>query len=279
MAILFNSLLEQNGLPLKDVRLLRHKDRRAEKGKTPYELWQYDRKKFDRYQYIQNPKRRQYLKAKYWASFVGTPNSQTLFVGLFRVTYAGLSREDIPRVFMAGIDKAGTCDVYETVLDNRLKEFVGRLYIQWGAGSLAWVQRADKNNKPISELHSRLKEPEFPGFLTFMETLSKVKAEALPKSWIDILKISRGVYLLTCPSTKEQYVGSASGADGFWGRWQVHARTGQGDAIQLKSREPSDYQVSILEVFGTSTLDDEIIHLENRWKQKLRTKEMGLNGN
>ena len=55
-------------------------------------------------------------------------------------------------------------------------------------------------------------------------------------------------------------------------RWPV-------DSVRLKSRERSDYQVSILEVVGTSTTDDEIIKLEYRWKEKLRTKEMGLNGN
>jgi hypothetical protein len=49
--------------------------------------------------------------------------------------------------------------------------------------------------------------------------------------------------------------------------------------VKLRSRAPSDYQVSIREVVGTSTADDEIIQLENRWKEKPRTKEMGLNGN
>jgi hypothetical protein len=74
-------------------------------------------------------------------------------------------------------------------------------------------------------------------------------------------------------------MGKASGQEGFWNRWCEHAKTGYGDAVKLKSREPSDYQVSILEVVGTSTTDEEIVHLENRWKEKQRTKEIGLNGN
>jgi hypothetical protein len=128
-------------------------------------------------------------------------------------------------------------------------------------------------------LRPELKEPDFPGFLLFISNLSKIQSETLPRGWRDILKISRGVYLLTCPKTKEQYVGKASGQEGFWNRWREHAKTGYGDAVKLKSREPSDYQVSILEVVGTSTTDDEILNLENTWKKKLRTKEMGLNGN
>ena len=36
----------------------------------------------------------------------------------------------------------------------------------------------------------------FPGFLNFIESLSKL--DSLPASWITSLKSSRGVYLLTC---------------------------------------------------------------------------------
>ena len=46
MPIMFNSLLENAGIELNNVRLLRHKDQRAEKGRTPYELWRDDRPKF-----------------------------------------------------------------------------------------------------------------------------------------------------------------------------------------------------------------------------------------
>jgi hypothetical protein len=279
MPIFFNSLLVQSKLSLKDVRLLRHRDTRADKGKTPHELWSGDRSAFDRYQSVQKPDRRQQLNAKYWASFVGLPDNQTLFVGLFRVKYTGLSKQDMPKVHTSGVDPAGTHDIYRLTLDDRLKEFTGKLFIGWGAGARSWVQRADKQDKVIAELRPKQKDPDFPGFLKFISQLSRIQAETEPRSWRDILTISKGVYLLTCPKTKEQYVGSAKGNEGFWGRWQQHAKTGKGDAVKLKSRDRSDYQVSILEVVGTSTTDDEIIHLENRWKEKLRTKEMGLNGN
>jgi hypothetical protein len=47
----------------------------------------------------------------------------------------------------------------------------------------------------------------------------------------------------------------------------------------LTSREPSDYQVSILEVAGTALAENDIVKLEQRWKAKLQTSQMGLNGN
>src|SRR5262245_9114638 len=78
MPILFNTLLEAAGLPLAEVRLLRHQDKRAEKGRTPYELWRDNRPQFDLYQSTQSIDNESRLRAKYWASFLGTPAGETL---------------------------------------------------------------------------------------------------------------------------------------------------------------------------------------------------------
>ena len=71
--------------------------------------------------------------------------------------------------------------------------------------------------------------------------------------------------------------GSASGSVGFHGRWLSYARDGHGGNVGLKSRDPSDYQVSILEVVGSLATTDEILKLEDLWKRKLQSREMGLN--
>ncbi len=55
--------------------------------------------------------------------------------------------------------------------------------------------------------------------------------------------------------------------------------TGHGGNVALKSREPSDYQVSILEVAGSYANIDDILKMEARWKQKLQSQEMGVNRN
>jgi hypothetical protein len=157
------------------------------------------------------------------------------------------------------------------------EDLVGKLFMDWGAGYRTWVQRADRKNKAIKELCTEFKEPEFPGFLNFVESLSKL--DKLPKGWIEALRSSRGIYLLTCPKTKEQYVGEASGATGFWQRWQGYAQTGHGGNVALKSRDPSDYRVSILEVAGTAATIDDISKMERLWKAKLQSTEMGLNRN
>ncbi len=272
-------LLREADIPLGDVRLLRHKDQRAAKGRSPYELWRDDRALFESYQSAQSIDNRPRFKAPHWASFVGTPDDATLFVGFYGAEYRGLLEQDRPIPHMEGIDKAGSCDVYELTPDNRFSDLVGRLFIEWGPGKRSWVQRADSptGNKLITELRTAFSEPDFPGYLQFMSVLSKL--DALPPGWKAALRASKGIYLLTCPKTKEQYVGSATGEHGFWGRWQDYVQTGHGGNVALKSRDPSDYQVSILEVAGTASTTDEIIGMEVLWKSKLQSREMGLNRN
>src|SRR5437588_5036002 len=53
MPIMFNTLLKDVGLDLADVRLLRHKDQRAAKGRSLYELWRDAHQQFDLYQTTQ----------------------------------------------------------------------------------------------------------------------------------------------------------------------------------------------------------------------------------
>lgn len=274
---MFNTILREAGIDPEDVRLIRHKDNSAKKGRSPYELWRDDRQKFEQYQSAQTLVNRKKLNALFWAVFVVNHEDKSVFAGLYAVHYHGLLEEDTPMPTNDDIAKAGSLDAYDLTLADSLCDFVGKLYIDWGPGALAWIQYADRHNKPVTELHPEFCEPEFPGFLNFIEPLSKLGK--LPATWISALKNTCGVYLLTCPKTKELYVGSASGKEGFWGRWQNYFDTGHGGNILLKSREPSDYQVSILEVAGTSVTLDDLHLMEGRWQIKLQTREMGLNLN
>ncbi|MGH6872846.1 MAG: GIY-YIG nuclease family protein [Rhizomicrobium sp.] len=278
MAMLFNSILTQEGIEPSETILVRHQDMRAEKGRTPFELWRFDRPAFDAYQTHQNPDRRsRFQRATYWASFVATPAGETLFAGVYRAAYVGLLDHDRPKPHMPGVDEAGSCDVYRLEPLPAFDDLAGRLTIEWGDGARAWIQRAELQNKPVAELRQRDADPEFPGFLNFMSPLSQI--EALPLTWIATFKASRGIYLLTCPKTREQYVGMAAGQSGFWGRWIEYKQTGHGGNVALKSRDPADYQISVLEVAGTAATDADIAAMETRWKLKLQSRDMGLNRN
>jgi len=277
MPIMLNTILRETGISLAGIRLLRHKENRAARGRTPYELWRDNRAQFELYNLTQSLQNESKLRASHWAVFLGTPSDETLFVGLYLVKNHKLLQEDRPRPHMDGVDKAGSCHTYDLTLEQKLSDLIGRLVIDWGRGDRAWIQRADRQDKQVIELRTGFKEPDFPGFLNFIQPLSKLGK--FPKSWITALQSSRGVYLLTCPKTKEQYVGSATGGDGLWGRWQAYVQTGHGGNLGLKSRDPSDYQVSILEVAGTSATTEDIQEMEGRWQRKLQSQEMGLNRN
>lgn len=47
--------------------------------------------------------------------------------------------------------------------------------------------------------------------------------------------------------------------------------------VALKSRDPNDYLVSILETVGSAATIPDLLHLEVTWKDKLMRRELGLN--
>jgi len=152
MPIMFNSILQEAGLSLADVRLIRHKDKNASRGRTPYELWRDNRSLFEYYQSTQSIPNRKKFTALYWAVFIVNLSNDTMFARLYGVKYRGLLKEDTPKPHMEGIDKAGSYDIYDLTLLETLNEFIGKLYIDWGPAALAWVQYAERNNKPVIEL-------------------------------------------------------------------------------------------------------------------------------
>jgi hypothetical protein len=275
MPLTFKAALVDAGIDPKTVRLLRHKDSKADYGRTPYDMFRNDRAAFELYQSHQSLKRRAHLKADHWAVFVGTSDKRTLFCGLYASRYVGIGDRDVPSPHREGkIDRAGHYDLYELNLLDALRTYSGVLFVDWGDSPRQWVQR--RTDKVITELYREFRELEFPGSSKFIKRLSEI--ESLPRGWVAVLREQRGVYLLTCPDTREQYVGKASGAEGFWGRWQDYLRDGHAGNIRLRNRV-SDYQVSILETVGNAMTDAELSELETRWKEKLQSREMGLNAN
>jgi hypothetical protein len=279
---LFNDYLEKLEISPSDVRLLRHQENN-ESRRSSYSLWVESAEKFNRYQQIQATSQRSKFAADYWASFVVTPDAKTLFVGLFKTQFVCQKPQDYYYPFDEKIlsqEHALIVDQYSCTLLPESEILVGKLIVDWGPGTRSWVQKANSDagvNKPIIEIREKFSEPDFPGFQNFIITLANIPK--MPSTWNAILSSSYGIYLLTCPKTKEQYVGQAYGENGFLGRWLQYARDGHGGNIGLKSRNREDYQVSILEVCGSSTTKAEIDALESLWKRKLQSREMGLNRN
>lgn len=272
----FSDLLVVNGLNPSEVRLLRHRDNRY-KGQSPYVMWRDNRPAFEEYQRTQGFGDQAKLNLQFWASFVGLPNKETLFVGIYAADYLGATPTDRTHPATGAVIPAGSCNHYALTQQTQMAEAAGRLVINWGEGFRAWIQRADRKPKPVIEYRKEFSEPDFPGFSRIILKLSEI--DIMPLSWAATLASTRGIYVLTCPRTREQYVGSTVGAAGFVGRWKQYAASGHGGNVGLKSREASDYQISILETVGSAATDADILALESLWKQKLQSREMGLNRN
>ena len=280
LALTFTTLIDIAGLPRKDVRLLRHKDGRYKGFPSIYALWRDHRARFDGYQETQAFGDEPDLRAPYWASFVGRPGStETLFVGMYRADLIGPLPDDRDHPVTGGTEPKGSCNLYDVTAMVDLSEYIGRLWVEWGNGYRQFVHRIDgsRPGKPIVELRRSFSEDAFPGFDALILTLAEINT--IPASWMAALTATRGIYLLTCPRTREQYVGMASGAGGFLSRWREYAVTGHGGNVALKGRDPSDYRVSILETIGSAGTTNELLAMEARWKSKLQSREMGLNRN
>ena len=142
-------------------------------------------------------------------------------------------------------------------------------------GKLAWRQKAREHNKVILEIRPKAKEEPFPPYVYFLRRLGDLRN--IYPSWAARLKERKGVYLLTFDDGM-QYVGSATGEEGFWRRWQDYLATGHdGNRILIHDqRDARNAMVSILEVSGSAQTEREIINQEMRWQQKLGTRAKRL---
>jgi len=153
----FNETLIEAGFDLRDIRLLRHTDQREQVGTeptpSPYELWCDQPEQWDRYNETHGLRYAHLENWRYWASFLATPGGETMFVGIYEVH----GRRPLEqRAWMPGRGfwaEAGTRDLYTLTLDGRLRDLIGRLYIDWGDGQQrVWAQRADRQDKRITRI-------------------------------------------------------------------------------------------------------------------------------
>ena len=278
MPFRFNMLLEEAGIAPSDVRLLRHQPKVG--SKSLLDVWRTNRPLFESFQSEQDATKRAHLDARYWACFVGTWDGRTVFTGIYGIGAPTLMSEDIVSPISNNLEAAGTVHRYPCERLDCLAAYEGKLYVDWGGGASgkrAWIQRANTQNKVVSELHLASTEMPFPGLMELTQPLSTLSD--VPSSWILQLSPAKGVYLLTCPDDGSQYVGSATGNGGFWSRWSEYRRNGHGGNVALKERGPRDYIVSVLQVAGSKDTDDDILASEARWKKKLQARMFGLSRN
>jgi len=263
------------------IRLVRHADQR-------WDLKEMIRRGFFG-PYESHQEKPKFHGIDYLLTFLGERGSRSRFLGCKRI----LSEHNEPRP--PGPDYPYpdmTFGPYwydlETVAG--FEDLEDRLVIDWGTGTRTWVQEfPPKTPKRVIEILPRGHVRDFPGYddviLSFEELARLVGNPDANRSWHLALKAVAGIYLITDLKRGNQYIGSASGSEGLLARWSSYASTKHGGNKELKELVEShpeahlDFQFSILRTLPLTMTPKEVVAMESIYKQKLGTREHGLNAN
>jgi hypothetical protein len=212
-----------------------------------------------------------------------------LFVGVYQIgagrrisseTYwRKRANRRLHRLGMRGLQRGRrSCWWFDLDLTDVLAEWKGKLMVGW-TGERTWYRWAAKNVFPVRAVleESALVPDERPDSEQLVLTWDQLSA--LPRSLREALSQWRGVYLIYDANKKKGYVGSAYGTENLYQRWTDYARTGHGGNKQLRRCRPQDLRFSILELVAPKMTPEDVIRLESTWKERLHTREFGLNEN
>ncbi|WP_425756602.1 GIY-YIG nuclease family protein [Ihubacter sp. rT4E-8] len=281
MAILyFSDVLKKVGIDPAKVKLIRHSVASAQ-FKPCYEnkmVWEYTR--------VQN---QTFSKGyDYWAVFISAQSTLARFYALYHVDGCVPATPDLmPPGFPHKDWFEGTLGYFNLEPVNLLRDYENRMLIEWGRGTLAWHQKGT-TEKPIVAIQADEKKV-FAGFenlvLSFDELEEIIKDEISYEAWHTALRSVYGVYLIVDVESGLQYVGSACGENGLLGRWKEYVFTKDGgnkkmrELLQVEPERYHNFQFSVLEILPKSKSPAEVLRMETLYKEKLLTREFGLNDN
>jgi len=291
MQFQFNHILINEGIDLKDVLVFRHvpKENELEKALP----WIADEKPeiFNAWQQTQKPRaEKAMLKAKYVASFIGHEPGKALFVGLYEVngykqlTYDLYWKEPLiielhDKYGMEGMtNRESKCLWFNLVPLKFYSKWKGKLIISWPGIERSWFRWAERNEFEIHAItEDSILISEMPEWDKLI--LKWNELEQLPTKWHDRLSQWRGIYYILDVSDGKGYIGSAYGKDNLYGRWCNYAKLGHGGNKELKKRNQENFRFSILELLSPAAETEYVQSKENTWKDRLHTREYGLNDN
>lgn len=194
-----------------------------------------------------------------------------MFVGIYDVQ--GFDRKDC---------------IHDVKLSSDWKEYIGRLKINY---HLTGMNRHRKLKPIYDDLMVKEVLPipyegeEFNGYeninLSFSK-LARIIRDQDTNSWKSALENMHGIYLITDYENGKQYVGSACGDYGLWGRWRDYVDTfhgGNKKLVDLKKKKGAAYfkqnlHFSLLETIPKNNSSN-ILDREAHWKNILQTRKHG----
>lgn len=260
-------------------KLVRHQDARYDIPTLIRDGW------FDLYQSLQA--RSVFKNCHQIVSFIGDGTNRAKFVGVYRIRQsANAKASHVPKNCPYPEWRDTSKYFYRLERQSQFSDLEGRVVIEWGSGALAWHQHL--KNKPIIEILPKGRVLEsFSDYLDFTLTYSQlcslIASPRAHRDWHASLSAVAGVYLILAETNGHQYVGSAYGLEGIWGRWGQYAKNGHGGNLMLRSllradhAYPHAFRFSVLQVLPKTTTPSEVIRWESQYKIKLGSRATGLN--
>lgn len=267
------------------IKLVRHQDNRKPNDRlilgNKYEgslLHLYRNRKSLFLDYQREQKHRNFDKTEFIVSFIGEPNMEARFIGVFKNN--GIETELS--------EEHCLYDFQEVTGFEILKE---RIIIDWGTSALGWHQWMNENLKPVVRIDRGFTDGNIPIFTTYNDVLLnydnlRLIFEKQNEEWKSKLEACNCVYLILDKFTGKQYVGVTYNKTGIWGRWADYAKDGHGndkDLSELIKKYPSygkdNFQWCILETLPLNVLPEYAIDRESLYKEKLGTRNFGYNNN
>jgi hypothetical protein len=269
-------ILKKYGIAPTEVRLVRH----GNKEIPILETFRTNRKRFEAYQGFQSPKK--FGDSKHIAVFAPLDGRAALFLGLWDVVACKINGQltdaDLARIDEYGFPQDWKSDAvcYDLKHNEAMSDLSERLVIDWGLGALAWVQRSDK---PVLEIRRPNSIGDFASYsevkLSYYDLKTLMNDASSNLTWRNALSSVNGVYLIRDKSSGKLYVGSAYGEQGIYARWKIYATSGHGGDVMLRDLDHSQFEFSVLEIAPPTLSAQEVIDIENKWKDRLGTRRFG----
>ncbi len=272
------------------IKVVRHQDSRFD----VHEIYRKDN--IEVYQAIQ--KRSVFDGAEILVSFIGIENTKAKFIGMYRNhgkrRWTDLKKKPVSRdgddASLAFLDSVTEQHFwYDLEPLPAMDDLKDRLIVKWGTPSSArsWVQ--SKLDKEVVEILPKGYVMPFPGFqdiiLPYSELVKLIGNPEANREWYNKLSEVAGIYLIVDSATGKQYIGSAAGGRGIWGRWKSYVKSGHGGNKKLREiigKDPqyvNNFQFTVLRTLANTLTQKEVIEFEKLYKKKLGTKAFGLNSN
>lgn len=220
-------------------------------------------------------------------AFMGESYSHARMIGVYAVKgRQGPGNFPMPSDFLYPDMPAGQYR-YELQRVGGFEDLEKRVIIDWGGSTRSWHQWLKP--KEIVEIRPRGYVAEFPGYddfiVSFDELREIVENPTANREWHRMLSAVAGIYLITDGTTGRQYVGSAYGAEGVWGRWAAYVASGHGGNLLLREllgvneNHAKHFSFTLLRTLPRTLTREEVFGYETLYKKKLGSRAHGLNAN